>query len=150
MPACNCIGRRRSACDWAECRLSEKKCRPRGRRFVNTSVSNNTFFGLLPVLLDARGAQAGKAMLVDGGLPGEEFLDRQCVTGASFFEGQQATAHGRNHLSLAADDPALCARRGQIRNRERTAVRPDHILDPRAMGFGHSYSLELLKLLTNW
>ncbi|HEY9452322.1 MAG TPA: hypothetical protein VIR82_06610 [Bradyrhizobium sp.] len=31
---------------------------------------------LLSVLLDARGAQAGEAVLVDGILPGEKFLDR--------------------------------------------------------------------------
>jgi hypothetical protein len=31
---------------------------------------------LLAVLLNARGAQAGKAVLVDGILPGQEFLNR--------------------------------------------------------------------------
>jgi hypothetical protein len=41
---------------------------------------------LLPVLLDARGAQAGEAVLVDRILPGEKFLDRQRVTAAGFFE----------------------------------------------------------------
>src|SRR5258707_15190825 len=34
---------------------------------------------LLPVLLDARGAQAGEAVLVDRVLPGEEFFDRQRI-----------------------------------------------------------------------
>ena len=66
----------------------KNKRRPRGRRFVNTSVRKNPLFGLLPILLDARGAQTGKSMLVDGRLPGEEFLDCQCVTGAGFFEGE--------------------------------------------------------------
>jgi hypothetical protein len=31
----------------------------------------------MPVLLDARGAQAGEAMIADRGLPGQEFLNRQ-------------------------------------------------------------------------
>jgi hypothetical protein len=44
----------------------------------------------LPVLLDARRAQAGKAMLVDGILPGQEFLDGQRVATAGFLERKQA------------------------------------------------------------
>ena len=43
---------------------------------------------LLAILLDARGAQAGEAVLVDRILPGEEFLDRQRVAGAGFLERQ--------------------------------------------------------------
>jgi hypothetical protein len=35
-----------------------------------------TTMELLAVLLNARGAQAGQAVLVDGILPGQEFLDR--------------------------------------------------------------------------
>ena len=50
---------------------------------------------------------AGKAVLIDGILPGQEFLDRQCVARAGLFQRQQATAHGGDHLSLAADDPAF-------------------------------------------
>src|SRR6185436_10274368 len=38
--------------------------------------------GLLPVLLDAGGAQAGEAVLVDGELPGQEFVDGQRVAAA--------------------------------------------------------------------
>lgn len=38
------------------------------------------------VLLDPRGAQAGKAMIVDRGLPGEEFLNRQTIALASLFK----------------------------------------------------------------
>src|SRR6266540_4288300 len=90
--------------------------------------------GLLPVLLDARRAQAGEAVLVDRVLPGEEFLDRQSITAASFLEGEQPAAHGGDHLGLAPDDPALRARCRQIRNRQRAAVRPDHVLSPRSKG----------------
>ena len=43
---------------------------------------------LLAVLLDPRRAQAGKAVLVDGILPGEEFLDGQRITAARLFERQ--------------------------------------------------------------
>ena len=49
---------------------------------------------LLAVLLNAGRAQAGKAMLVDRILPREEFLDRQRIAAARFFERQQAAAHG--------------------------------------------------------
>ena len=41
---------------------------------------------LLAVLLDARRAQAGQAVLVDRMLPGQKFFDRQRIAGASFFE----------------------------------------------------------------
>ena len=70
-------------------------------------------------------------------LPGQEFVDRQRVAAAGLFERKQAAANGSDDLGLAANDPALGAGRGQIRDRQRTAVRPDDVLDPRAMGFGH-------------
>src|SRR5262249_18849364 len=92
---------------------------------------------LLPILLDARGAQAGEPMLVDGELPGEEFLDRQRIAAAGLFERQQAAADRGHDLGLAPDDPALGSRGGQIRNGQRAAVGPDDVFDPRAMGLGH-------------
>jgi len=48
---------------------------------------------LLPILSDARRTEAGEAVLVDAMLPGEEFVDRQCVSGAGLFKRQKATAH---------------------------------------------------------
>src|SRR5580700_2237669 len=95
---------------------------------------------LLSVLLDARGAQTGQAVLVDRILPGQEFLDRERITAARLFERKQSAAHGCNDLRLAANDPTLGSRRGQIRDRQGGTVRPDDILDPRAMRFGHSNS----------
>src|SRR5215510_12022126 len=95
---------------------------------------------LLAVLLDARRAQSGKAVLVDRGLPGKEFLDRKRITRAGFLERQKAATDRGNHFRLSADDPALGRRRRQVRNRQRTTIRPDDILDPRAMGFGHWYT----------
>ena len=83
-------------------------------------------------------------MLIDRCLPGQEFLDGQRVARAGLFEREQAAADSRDHFRFAADDPALRARRRQIRNGQRTAIWPDHILDPRAVGFGHRNSLELL------
>src|SRR5215468_4666976 len=77
-----------------------QKRRPPGRRVVRRYADR----ALLPVLLDARGAQAGKAVLVDRILPGQEFLDRQRVAAASFLERKQAAAHGSNDLGLASDD----------------------------------------------
>src|ERR1700722_8999160 len=85
---------------------------------------------LLPVLLDARRAQAGEAVLVDGILPGEEFLDGQRVAAAGFLERKEPAAHGGDDLGLAPDDPALGAGRGQIGNRQRAAVRSDHVFRP--------------------
>jgi hypothetical protein len=92
---------------------------------------------LLPVLLDARGAQAGEAVLVDRILPGEEFLDRQRVPRAGLFKREQAAAHSRDDFGLAPDDPTLGGGRRQVRDRERTSIGPDDVFDPRAVGFGH-------------
>src|SRR5215471_10238536 len=60
---------------------------------------------LLPVLLDARGAQAGEAVAVDRVLPGEEFLNRQRVAAAGLLEREQATAHGGDDLGRAREGP---------------------------------------------
>ena len=46
-------------------------------------------------------------MLVDRVLPGEEFIDRERVAVAGFLQREKATTHRRDHLGLAADDPAL-------------------------------------------
>src|SRR5258706_13833782 len=95
---------------------------------------------LLPVLLNSRGAQAGEPVAIDRILPGEEFLDRQRIAAASFFERQQAATHGRNDFGLATDHPAIGTERREVRKRERATVGPDDILDPRAMGLGHGCS----------
>ena len=70
----------------------------------------------MPILLDAGGAQSGEAMLIDGKLPGKEFVDRQRVAAASLLKGEQAAAHCRNDFRLTANNPPFGARRGQIRN----------------------------------
>src|SRR5262245_52687132 len=95
---------------------------------------------LLPVLLDAGGAQAGEAMAVDRVLPGQEFFNREGVAAARFFEREEPAAHGGDDLGLAADHPTLGARSRKVRNGERATVRPDDVLHPRAMGLGHGYS----------
>src|SRR5262245_19983349 len=79
--------------------------------------SIHTQLVLLPVLLNARGAQTREPVLLDGILPGEEFLDRQCIAGAGFLERKQTAAHGGHDLRLAADHPALRSRRWKVRNR---------------------------------
>jgi hypothetical protein len=104
--------------------------------------------GLLPVLLNARGAQPGEAVLVDGILPGEEFFHRQRIPAASLFQRKQAAAHGSDHLRFAADDPALRSRGRQIRDRERTPVGTDDVLGPWAKGLRHlqlTHSTDQLK-----
>src|ERR1043166_6746869 len=72
--------------------------------------------GLLSILLNARGTQAGKAVLVDRELPGQEFVHGQGVAAASLLERQEATADGGDDFGFAADDPTLGPGCGQIRN----------------------------------
>ena len=84
----------------------------RGRFDSKTTV----WKGLLPVLLDAGGAQSGKAMLIDRKLPRKEFIDRQRVAAASLLEGEQAAAHCGNDFGLAADNPPFGPGRWQVRN----------------------------------
>ena len=73
--------------------------------------------GLLPVLLDAGGAQSCKAMLIDGKLPGKELVDGQRVAAASLLEGEQTAANRGNDFGLTANNPPFGPGRGQIRNR---------------------------------
>jgi hypothetical protein len=55
-------------------------------------------------------------MLIDGKLPGEEFVDRQRVTAAGLLQGKQTATDGGNDFGLTADDPPFGPGRGQIRN----------------------------------
>ena len=71
---------------------------------------------LLAILLDAGCAQPGKAMLVDGKLPGKEFVDGQRVAAASLLEGEQTAADRGNDFGLTANNPPFGPGRGQIRN----------------------------------
>jgi hypothetical protein len=72
---------------------------------------------LLAILLDAGGTQPCKAMLIDGKLPGEEFVDGQSVPAASLLKGEQTATNGGNDFRLPANDPPFGSGRGQIRNR---------------------------------
>src|SRR5262245_38072759 len=89
-------------------------------------------------------AQARKAVAVEAILPGEIFLDVQCVAAARLFQRQQAAAHGRDHIRLAADAPALCSRRWQIGERQWTK-RANDLCDFRARGLGHGYAYPLTR-----
>ena len=111
--------------------------RPKGRRCVSIALKTGR---LLPILLDARGTQAGETMAVDRILPGEKFLDRQRVTRARLFERQKAATNRGHHLRLATDDPAPRAGRRLIGDGQGATVGPDDILHPRAMRFGHWYT----------
>jgi hypothetical protein len=84
----------------------------RGRFASNLPVWES----LLAILLDAGGPQAGQAMLIDGELPRQEFVDRQSVAAASLLKGEQAAANRGNDFGLAADDPPFGSGRGQVRN----------------------------------
>jgi hypothetical protein len=71
---------------------------------------------LLPILLDPSGPQAGQTMLIDGKLPGQEFVHRQRVTAAGFLEGEQTATDRCDDFGLAADNPPFGAGRGQVGN----------------------------------
>ena len=92
---------------------------------------------LLAILLDTGGAKPRKAMLIDRKLPGKEFVDGQRVPAAGLLEGEKSATDSGDDFGLAADNPAFGAGCRQIRNRQRTAVRPDDVFYPRAMGFCH-------------
>jgi len=88
--------------------------------FAQRSRSSSKAVGagkrLLTILLDARGTQSGQAVLVDGKLPGQEFVDGQRVAAASLLEGKQAATHRGNDFGLTANNPPFGPGRGQIRN----------------------------------
>jgi hypothetical protein len=84
----------------------------RSRFSSNAAISRR----LLPVLLDTGGTQPGKAMLIDGKLPGKEFVDRQGVAAAGLLKGEQAAANRGNDFGFTADNPPFGPGRGQIRN----------------------------------
>src|SRR5215469_12670050 len=85
--------------------LDMKKNRPRGARPI--CVKFDFSCRLLAILLNAGGAKAGEAVLVDRKLPGKEFVDGQGIAAAGLFEGEQATANGSHDFGLAADDPTF-------------------------------------------
>jgi hypothetical protein len=72
---------------------------------------------LLAILLNAGGPQAGQTMLIDGKLPGQEFVNRQRVSAAGLLKGEQAAAHRRYDFGFAADNPPFGSGCGQVRNR---------------------------------
>jgi hypothetical protein len=71
---------------------------------------------LLAILLDAGGAQSRKAVLIDGKLPGKEFVNGQRVAAASLLEGEQAAADCGNDFGFTADNPPFGPGCWQIRN----------------------------------
>src|SRR5688572_23266430 len=78
------------------------------------------------IMLDARGAQAGQAVLVDRLAPRFELFLGEPIALARLFEREQAAAHGGDNFRLAADHPAGRARRRQIVQREGIPVRTHH------------------------
>jgi hypothetical protein len=112
------------------------------RRLAAAADVDETVMGikraLLAILLNASGAQAGQAVLIDRILPGKEFFDRQGVATARLFQRKQSAANGSDDFGFAANHPTLRSWRREIGNRQRRTVRPDDILDPRAMGLSHS------------
>jgi hypothetical protein len=93
---------------------------------------------LLPVVLNARCAQAGKPVLVDRPLPGEEFVDGQLVALARFLNAEKASAHGGDHLRLAANYPTLRVPGRKIRHRQWAPIGANDVAHSRPhLLFGH-------------
>jgi hypothetical protein len=89
------------------------------------------------VLLDARGAQAGKAVVVDGGLPGQEFFDRQRITLAGLLEAEKPATHGSDDFGLPANHPAPRVGRRQIGDRQGAAIGADDVFSAGSYQIGH-------------
>ena len=121
---------------------------PRGSRF-SENCDEIGKEDLLAVLLDAGGAQSGQTVLVDGELPGQEFVNCQGITAAGFLKGEETPADRGHNLGLTADNPPFGTGRGKIRDRQRTAIGPDDVLHPRAVGFCHGV-LTNSKQLNSW
>jgi hypothetical protein len=68
------------------------------------------------VVLDARGAQAGQTVLIDGELPAQEFLGGEGVSLAGFLQAEQSAPDGGDHFGLATDHPSPRGGRRKIRN----------------------------------
>ncbi|MEH2506368.1 hypothetical protein V1290_005179 [Bradyrhizobium sp. AZCC 1578] len=84
----------------------------RSRFSSNLSIRES----LLAILLDPGGPQACQAMLVDGKLPRQEFVDGQRIAAAGFLKGEQATTDRSDNFGFAADHPPFGAWRGQVSN----------------------------------
>ena len=97
-------------------------CKSKTPAMAGVFIDFVSVFRLLAVLLNARGAQASEAMLVDRILPGKKLFDGQRVARARFLKREKAAAHRGHHLCLAADDPALRTRSGKVRDRKRASV----------------------------
>src|SRR5690348_6947138 len=104
---------------------------------MTKSVTNAAQSLAAAIVLDAGGAQARKAVLVDRSLPAQELVHRQGVALAGLFKADQPAAHGGNHLGLAADDPPLGVLGREIGDGQRAAVGADHISDARPVMLGH-------------
>ncbi len=76
--------------------------------FTDFSASGAQRIGLGTIMLDACCAQTSQAVLVDGALPAEKFLDGKPIALARFFQRQKATAHRCDDFCLAADNPSFC------------------------------------------
>lgn len=77
-------------------------------------------------------------MLVDRTLPGQKLVHRQLITIAGFLDTEEATAHGRYDLRLAADDPTLRVTGWKISHSQRTPIGSDNVAYSRShLMFGH-------------
>jgi len=98
---------------WRAKKPRNRRRRRSGRRLLlDLEVPNlwrsrkGIVFLLVAILLDARGAQPGKAVLVDRGLPGQEFFNGQSIAVARFLKTQKPAANRSDNFSFAPDDPA--------------------------------------------
>lgn len=95
---------------------------------------------LAAIFLDAGGAQAGQAVLVDRPLPAQELVDRERVALTGLLEADQPAADRGDDLGLAANNPPLGIPGRQIGDGQGTAVGADHISDAGPIMISHGYS----------
>jgi hypothetical protein len=67
-------------------------------------------------------------MAVDRALPAQIFLDGEHIALARLFQTQQTATDCRDHLRLAANDPALVSRRGEVGDSQWAAIGPDDVV----------------------
>src|SRR5947207_14315594 len=78
----------------------------------------------MAIFLGARRAQPCEAVAIDRTLPGEEFIDRQHVAAACFFEREESAANSCNHFGLATNYPTYRPRWWEIVDCQTAAVGP--------------------------
>lgn len=97
------------------------------------------------VILDLRGAEPRKTMLIDRPLPGQKLVHGQLVPLTSFLNAEEPAPDSRDDFCLAPDDPAFRVFRRKIGYGQRGSIGSDDIARPRShVMFGHDTQYTLM------